>query len=39
MLSTFLDASGRLATFCASIPPEALEACNEKISFPYSKPD
>ena len=30
MLSSFLGENGRLATFCAYIPPEAIESCNEK---------
>ena len=37
MLRSLLDASGLLATFCAYIPPEALEACNEKDIVPLFK--
>ena len=38
MLGSFLDAdNGRLATFSAYIPPEAIEACNEKDIVPLFK--
>ena len=37
MLNSFLDATGSLATFCAYIPPESIEACIEKDIVPLFK--
>lgn len=37
VLSNFLNESGNLATFCAYIPPESIEACIEKDIVPLFK--
>ena len=37
MLSSFFEAAGTLATFCAYIPPESIEACIEKDIVPLFK--
>jgi hypothetical protein len=36
-LGTFLDPNGRLATFCAYIPPEPFQLCPEKEIVPLFK--